>query len=258
MRFMIAILSLLLLARPVLAESFNADQKLEIGSVVKAYLLDHPEVLKEMIEKLKVKEEADAKEAQGAAIATSSKNIFHNQLDGVVGNPKGDVTVVEFLDYNCGWCKKSIKAMQELVKKDPNLRVVIKEWPIFGYTSEYAARAATASVRQDKYWVFHQALFEATLPRSEKDDAVAHAVAEAAIEKIAKSVGIDVARMKVDMKDAAIAENLVNTSKLAVALNYSGTPGFLINKNVYPGYLELAAMEKAIGSERAKGGCKDC
>jgi len=258
MRFIIAILSLLLLARPALAENFNDAQKQEIGEVVKTYLLAHPELLKDMIEKLKSKEDADAAAEQGAAVATSAKNIFHDQLDGVVGNPQGDVTVVEFLDYNCGWCKKSIKAMQELVKKDPQLRVVIKEWPIFGYTSEYAASAATASVKQNKYWAFHQALFEANLPHPQQDDEATRAAGEAAVEKIAKSVGIDVAKMKADMKDKAVVDNLANTAKLASALKFTGTPGFLINKNVYPGYLELAVMEKEIGKERANGVCKDC
>ncbi len=258
MRFIIAILSLLLLAKPVFADSFNDTQKQEIGDVVKAYLLDHPELLQQMIEKLKAKEDADASAAQGEAIATSAQNIFHDALDGVVGNPNGDVTVVEFLDYNCGWCKKNISAMQELVKKDKNLRVVIKEWPIFGYTSEYAAKAATAAVKQNKYWELHQALFAATLPHGQDDSAEAHAAGEAAVDKIAKAVGIDVAKMKTDMKDPAIMANLVNTTKLSNALKFTGTPGFLINKNVYPGYLELAAMEDAIAKERTAGVCKDC
>lgn len=258
MRFIFAVLSFLLLTGPVLAESFNDTQKQEIGDIVKAYMLEHPELLKDMIEKLKVKEDALALDEQGAAIATSAKNIFHNELDGVVGNPNGDVTVVEFLDYNCAWCKKSISAVQELVKKDPNLRVVIKEWPIFGYTSEYAARAATASVRQDKYWAFHQALFAAILPHGQEDTAATRAAGEAAVEKVAKSVGIDVAKLKTDMKDPAIEDNLTNTGKLATALKFSGTPGFLVNKNVYPGYQELAAMESAISKERSHGVCKDC
>jgi protein-disulfide isomerase len=258
MRFIIAILSVLLFAKPVLADNFSDTQKQEIGDVVKAYLLDHPELLQAMIEKLKAKEDAEATAAQNATIATSAKNIFHDDLDGVVGNPKGDVTVVEFLDYNCAWCKRNISSVQELVKKDKNLRVVIKEWPIFGYTSEYAARAATASVKQNKYWEFHQALFAATLPHGQDDSAEAHVAGEAAVEKIAKSVGIDVAKMKVDMKDPAIEANLANTVTLSTALKFTGTPGFLINKNVYPGYLELAAMEDAIAKERSNGVCKDC
>ena len=258
MRFISALISLLLLAQPVLADDFSAAQKQQIGDVVKAYMLEHPELLRDMIEKLKVKEDADASAAQGQALATSAKNIFHNELDGVVGNPNGDVTVVEFLDYNCSWCKKSISAVQELVRKDPNLRIVIKEWPIFGYTSEYAAKAATASVKQNKYWEFHQALFAATLPHGQEDNAATRAAGEAAVEKIAKSVGLDVVKLKTDMDDKDVAANLANTVKLADALKFTGTPGFLINKTVHPGYLELAAMEWAIGKERSNGVCKDC
>ena len=258
MRYIIAILSVLLLANPVLADSFNDTQKQEIGDVVKAYMLDHPELLQQMIEKLKAKEDAAATAAQSDAIATSAQNIFHDALDGVVGNPKGDVTVVEFLDYNCAWCKRNISSVQALVKKDKNLRLVIKEWPIFGYTSEYAAKAATAAVKQNKYWEFHQALFAATLPHGQDDSAEAHAAGEAAVDKIAKAVGIDVTKMKTDMKDPAIAANLENTVQLSNALKFTGTPGFLINKTIYPGYLELAAMEDAIAKERANGVCKDC
>ena len=258
MRGIFALFSFLVFAQPVLADNFTAAQKQDIGDVVKAYMLDHPELLRDMIEKLKIKEDADATAAQGETLATSAKNIFHNELDGVVGNPNGDVTLVEFLDYNCGWCKKSISAVQELVKKDKNLRVVIKEWPIFGHTSEYAASAATASVKQNKYWAFHQALFAAQLPHAQEDTDATRAVGEAAVEKIAVSVGIDVVKLKADMKDQAVEANLINTGKLAAALKFTGTPGFLINKNVYPGYLELAVMERAISKERSQGVCKDC
>ncbi len=258
MRLIIAFLSLFLVVQPVWAENFNDAQKQEIGTVVRAYLLEHPELLKEMVEGLKAKEEAEANVAQTAALSTSAQNIFHNEMDGVVGNPNGDVTVVEFLDYNCGYCKKSFAAMQELVKKDKNLRVVIKEWPIFGYGSEYAAKAVIAAIKQDKYWPLHQALFEATLPRLQDDSPASHAIGEAAVDKIAKAVGLDIAKMKADMKDPAIETNMANTGKLAAALKFTGTPGFLINKNVIPGYVELAIMEKEINKERAKGVCKDC
>ena len=229
------------------AGSFSDDQKKEMEDIVHSYLLEHPEVLGEMVDKLKAKEVADAAAAQGEALATSSKNIFHNGMDGVIGNPNGDVTLVEFMDYNCGWCHKAIKNVQELVKKDKNLRVVMKEWPIFGEGSEAGARAAMAAAKQGKYWELHQALF-----------AFQGQVTPEVVMQVAKSTGLDLAKLKTDMASAEVDANLASTLQLATALKFTGTPGFLVNKNVFPGYMELARMESMVSGERAKGVCKDC
>ena len=229
------------------AGTFSDDQKKEMEEIVHSYLTEHPEILNEIVEKLKVKEEKDATTAQSETLATSSKNIFHNAIDGVVGNPNGDVTIVEFMDYNCSWCHKSIKNVQELVKKDKNLRVVLKEWPIFGAGSEAGARAAMAAAKQGKYWELHQALF------SFQGQVTAEVVMQ-----VAKANGLDMAKLKVDMASAEVDANLASTLKLATALKFTGTPGFLVNKNVFPGYMELARMESMVAEERAKGVCKDC
>ena len=229
------------------AATFSDDQKKEMEDIVHSYLLGHPEILNEMVEKLKIKEDQDANAAQTNALATSSQNIFHNASDGVIGNPTGDVTIVEFMDYNCGWCRKSIKNVQELVKKDRNLRVVMKEWPIFGEGSEAGARAAMAAAKQGKYWELHQALF--SFQGQVTPDVVA---------QVAKANGLDMKKLKEDMASADVDANLASTIKLATALKFTGTPGFLVNKNVFPGYMELARMEDLVALERAKGVCKDC
>ena len=240
------------LALPALADNFSADQKGEIESIVKAYLLEHPEVIRDAIVALDAKEKKDAAQAQANSLNDSAKAIMHSDVDGVVGNPKGDVTMVEFMDYNCGWCKKGIKEVQTLVQSDKNVRIVMKEFPIFGHTSEYAAKAALASVKQGKYWELHQALFVATLPRDND------AAGEAAVEKIAKSVGIDVAKMKDDMKTPAIIDAIAANVDLAQKLQFTGTPGFNIDNKVYPGYIPLDEMTAGLASVRANGGCKVC
>ena len=229
------------------AGTFTDDQKMEMEDIIHSYLLAHPEVLNEIVEKLKVKEEKDAATAQSDTLANSSKFIFHNLADGVIGNPNGDVTIVEFMDYNCSWCHKAIKNVQELVKKDKNLRIVMKEWPIFGAGSEAGARAAMAAAKQGKYWELHQALF-----------AFQGQVTPEVVMQIAKATGLDVAKLKNDMASPEVDANLASTLQLATALKFTGTPGFLINKNVFPGYMELARMETMVSDERAKGVCKDC
>ena len=245
--FAIALLFSLSFGLTVRAGTFSDDQKKEMEDIVHSYLLDHPEVLNEMVDKLKVKEEKDAAATLSDTLATSSKNIFHNAVDGVVGNSNGDVTIVEFMDYNCSWCRKSIKNVQELVKKDNNIRVVMKEWPIFGEGSETAARAAMAAAKQGKYWELHQALF-----------AFQGQVTPEVVMQTAKASGLDIKKLKDDMASADVEANLAATIKLASALKFTGTPGFLVNKNVFPGYMELARMESVVADERTKGVCKDC
>ncbi|MEP6827487.1 MAG: DsbA family protein [Aestuariivirga sp.] len=243
----LAIALLFSLSLTARAGTFSDDQKKEMEDIIHSYLLEHPEVLNDMVDKLKVKEEKDAAASLSDTLATSSKNIFHNGVDGVIGNSHGDVTIVEFMDYNCGWCRKSIKNVQELVKKDKNIRVVMKEWPIFGEGSEAGARAAMAAAKQGKYWELHQALF-----------AFQGQVTPEVVMQTAKATGLDMKKLKDDMMSADVQANLDATIKLATDLKFTGTPGFLVNKNVFPGYMELARMESTVADERAKGVCKDC
>ena len=137
--------------------------------------------------------------------------------------------------------------MQALVEKDKNVRVVMKEFPIFGEGSEYAARAALASVKQGKYWKFHQALF-----------ASESKVTAEVTDQIAAEVGLDVAKMKKDMQDPAIAENIQKTQILAQTMLITGTPAFIVDDQVFPGYTQLDGLEASLATVRAAGGCKVC
>lgn len=227
--------------------SFNDAQKKEIGEIVRQYLLDNPEVL------LDVSKELDAKQAQQedsqrtAVLQSSAKQIFHSPADYVAGNPKGDVTMVEFFDYNCGWCKKGFPEVMSLLDKDQNLRFVLKEFPIFGGDSDYAAMAAIAAKKQGKYWDLHKALF-------------AHEgkVTKEVVDETATKVGIDLVQLKVDMKDPAVAQEIADNHALAQSLAINGTPGFIIDDKVSPGYLPANELAQLIGQVRANGGCKLC
>ena len=236
-----------IVAATAFAGTFSDNQKKEMEGIIHDYLLAHPEVLKEMVQKLDAQDKQDQASARNTTLSSASKDLFHNDLDGVAGNPKGDVTVVEFMDYNCGWCRKSIKEMQSVVAQDKNVRVVLKEFPIFGEGSEYAARAAMASVKQGKYWAFHQALFAS---KGQIDQAVTDAVA--------KSVGLDVAKLKEDMKSPEIDANIAKTRELADQLQFTGTPGFIVGDQVFPGFEQQDKILASIAETRANGGCKYC
>jgi protein-disulfide isomerase len=247
LRHLIALIFALSIVSPSYADSFSAGQKSDIENIIHQYLSDHPEILQEMATKLEEKTKLAETTQRTQTLNSKKADIFHNPGDAVVGNPKGDVTIVEFFDYNCGWCKKSITEMQSLVKTDKQIRVVMKEFPIFGEGSEYGAKAALASVKQGKYWQFHQALF-----------ASATKVTPEVVDQIAKEQGLDLAKLKSDMKDPTILATMQKNQLLAQALAISGTPGFVIDDQLSPGYLPLDGLQAIVATVRANGGCKLC
>lgn len=248
-RFRTALLASLMLAAPAgaWAGSFDAAQQKEIGEIVRQYLLDNPEVLLEVSRELESRQQKAESEKQAAALASNAKEIFNSGDDLVAGNPDGDITLVEFFDYNCGWCKKGLPEVLSLIESDKNLRVVMKEYPIFGGDSDYAAMAALASKAQGKYWEFHLAMLghEGKLTAADVDE-------------IAKDKGLDLDKLKADMKSPAIAEIIERNHKLASELSISGTPAFVIDNKLVPGYLPKDGLVAAIAEVRGAGGCKLC
>lgn len=243
-----AAVSLLALAGAAQAQdSFNDAQKKEIGEIVRAYLLDHPEVLLEVSKELEARQnEADAKQRE-QALSENATEIFRSPHDLVGGNPQGDVTVVEFFDYNCAWCKKGFPEVMNLLDKDKKVRLVMKEFPIFGGDSDYAAMAALASDKQGKYWQFHMAL----LGHEGK-------VTRAIVDQIAAEQGLDLGKLKADMKSPDISKIIDENQKLAGKLNITGTPAFVVDNTLVPGYVPADGLMAAINDVRAGGGCKLC
>ncbi len=248
MTFRAFVLALLLFPTTALAEdSFNDKQRAEIGQVVRQYLLDNPELLLEVSKELEIRQKAEEDKKREGALVANADAIFKSPGDLVAGNPKGDVTMVEFFDYNCGWCKKGLPEVMSLIETDKNLRLVMKEFPIFGGDSDYAAQAALASNAQGKYWEFHVALLshEGKLTRE-------------SIDEIATAQGLDLAKLKADMQSPEIAKIIAANQKLAQELSITGTPAFVIDKTVVPGYLPVDGLMAAINEVRASGGCKLC
>jgi protein-disulfide isomerase len=232
-------------ATPLLA--FTDAEKKDIGAVVKQYLLEHPEAIQEAIDELKRKQEADQATAQSQAITENATKIFRSQADLVGGNPKGKVTMVEFFDYNCGYCKRAFPDVMKMIKADGDLRLVMKEFPILGPGSLFAARAALASRKQDKYWKYHLAL----MGHEGKMD-------EEAALAIAAEVGLDVAQLKRDMDSTEVTSVIDANMKLAEQLTIQGTPAFVIDKTLIPGAIGYDGLAAAVKDVRDAGGCQVC
>jgi protein-disulfide isomerase len=239
--------SILLMAGPAAAAEFTPSQRTEMESIISDYLLEHPELLKEMSQRLEEKEKLAETEQRKSALVSESKSIFHDKADFVAGNAKAKTAMVEFFDYNCGWCKKGFPEVYSLMDADKNLRVVLKEFPIFGEDSEYAATAALAANKQGKYWALHIAMFSHD-----------GKITKAAVDDIAQAQGLDMIKLKKDMSDPAIVDTLMRNRALAQTLAINGTPAFVIGDKVVPGYLPQDELAATIEDVRARGGCSLC
>jgi protein-disulfide isomerase len=236
-------------AAPARADDFSAVQRSAIEKIIKDYLVEHPEVLQEAMSALEKKQALAEAEKAKSAIKDHSEAIFNSPFQVNLGNPQGDVTFVEFFDYNCGYCKRAMSDMFTLMDKDPKLRVVLKEFPVLGPGSVEAARVAVAVRMQDKggakYREFHQKLLGG---RGQADKARAVAVA--------KEVGLDVARIERDMKSEEVTNTINESMKLAEALGINGTPSYVIgrggNGDVVVGAVGLDSLGKKIDASRTQ------
>lgn len=229
------------------AAEFSDAQRSEIGDIVREYLLANPEIIRDVVQALEAKEQAAQLELQTKGLEEHADALYRSPDDPVAGNPDGKVTMVEFFDYNCGWCKKGIAEVLASLKEDKELRIVLKEYPIFGENSEYAARAAIAAGKQGKYWDLHVALLQHE-----------GQVDRAAVDEIAKAQGLDMARLTSDMADPSVNELLQRNHKLAAAIGVTGTPAFIVDDRFFPGYVPQTDLLAAIQSVRDNGGCKLC
>ena len=225
------------------AQGFTPAQRGEIEAIIKDYLIKHPEVLEEVMKEMEKRQSAaEAAKAQ-KAITDNTQMLFNSPRQVTLGNPKGDVTMVEFFDYNCSFCKRAMGDMMELMKTDPNLKIVLKEFPVLGEASVQAAQVAIALSMQDKggkkYLDFHQKLLSS---RGAADKAKAVAAA--------KEVGADMARLEKDMASPEVKETLAESFKLAEPLGLNGTPSYVIGKDVVIGAVGLSALKEKINAAR--------
>jgi len=235
--------ALLMLAPPVAAQEFSAPQKNEIERIIRDYLVSHPEVLQDAIAELDRRQTAADLEKTKAALTSNAETVFNSNRQVVLGNPNGDVTMVEFFDYNCGYCKRAMADMMDLLKTDPKLRIVLKEFPVLGPGSIEAAKVAVAVRMQDKngkkYLDFHQKLLGG---RGQADKARAIAVA--------KEVGFDVKRIEADMESEEAKVSLEETLKLGETLGMNGTPSYVVGSDVVVGAVGLDALRTKVSTAR--------
>jgi protein-disulfide isomerase len=221
--------------------STPADAPDAFGARVRAYLLAHPEVIMEAVQILQRRQEAAQAEALKGVIAARAEELLRDPAAPLGGNLDGDVSVVEFFDYNCPYCRNMAPVLGELLAADDGIRLVYKEYPILGPGSEAAARVALAAVRQGRYAALHDALMGA----GEK-------VGEESALRIAEALGLDLDRLRQDMADPAIVEAIARNQALAAELGINGTPAFVLGDQVVPGATTRATLELLVRDARQK------
>src|SRR4051795_13110145 len=239
-----ALLAMALCGMPAAsAQSFSDSQRGEIESMVRNYLIAHPEVLEEAMAELSKRQAAAETQKHEASIAQNAEIIFNSPRQVVLGNKDGDVTFVEFFDYNCGYCKRAMDDMLGLMKGDSKLKVVLKEFPVLSQGSIEAAQVAVAVRMQDpsgkKYLDFHQKLLGG---RGQADKARAMAAA--------KDAGLDMARLEKDLASSEVKATLEENLKLAEAMGMNGTPSYVIGKQVVIGAVGVDNLKEKIGLAR--------
>lgn len=220
-------------------DTFTSAQRQAIEKIVHDYLVNHPEALVEALQAADNKMKRDAHDKAQSALLAHKREIFEDPNTPVGGNPKGSVSLVEFFDYRCPYCKEVEPAIEKLADGDKDLRFVYKEFPVLGPASLTAAKAALAARKQGKYAEFHRAMM-----------ALKGAIDDASVFKVAASVGLDLGRLKRDMKDPEIERELKANNDLARALDIDGTPGFVIGNTIVPGAVSLDALKKLIDDAR--------
>ncbi len=228
---------------PARAQTFAPDQRTEIEKIVREYLVSHPEVLQDAMAELEKRQTAEDAEKHLAVIKDNATAIFSSPRQVNLGNPQGDVTLVEFFDYNCAFCKRAMSDMLDLLKNDPKLRIVLKEFPVLGEGSVQAAQVAVAVRMQDKtgkkYLDFHTKLLGGRGPADK-----AHALAAA------KDAGFDMARIDKDLQSDEVKQTLEENLKLAEGLGLNGTPSYVFPGEVVVGAVGLPALKGKVNTAR--------
>lgn len=220
--------------------------KSDVEQIVRDYLLNHPEILVEMSNNLRAKQESMQAQNDKSLVQAHAKALFANKADPQTGNPDGSLTIVEFFDYNCGYCKRAHPLVAELLKKDKDIRYIYKQFPILTETSYYAARVALAVQLSDpsRYMALHEKLIGFNGPLND----------EAQVQKLAKEAGVNWDKVKATLSDPRIDQSISQNRALAEALGVSGTPAFIVGDQILRGApRDLASLEEVVKEARNDG-----
>ena len=221
---------------PVTPKAFSDSEKAGIEDIIKNYLTkDHPEVMMQAMQELQRRDQESAQTKTQDALKADADKVFSDPNSPIGGNPKGSVVMVEFFDYNCGYCKMSEPDTEKILKEDKDVKFIYKDFPILGPVSVEAAKAALASVKQNGYVKFHDALM------AKKDH-----LSEDVIYQVAKDVGLNIEKLKKDAASDDVAAQIKANQALGRAIGVRGTPMFIIGSQVYPGALQYEQMKVAV------------
>ncbi|MFW8635679.1 DsbA family protein [Cribrihabitans pelagius] len=234
-----AALALSLAALPSLAPAADLSEE-EIKQLVYEAIMERPEIIMQAVEKLRSSEAAAQDAAVQNALEDNRDMLERDANAPVLGNPEGDVTVVEFFDYNCPYCRRAMPHVQGLLEADENVRVVYREWPILGEGSVFAARAALAARNQGKYEEFHWALM-----------GMEGRAGEATVMRAAQEVGLDTEQLRRDMEAPEVEAHIAASMRLAGALGFNGTPSFVVGGNLVPGLAEQSRLQQLVDQTRS-------
>jgi protein-disulfide isomerase len=218
----------------------SKEQRAVIESIIYDYLLENPSVVRQALQNLAVREEQEKSDAVARNLAALKSEIYAGGGSVSLGKTDADVPVVVFFDYFCGYCRKTLPALQNLIAKDKSIRVIYKQLPILGPQSMTAAHAALAAARQGKFAEFHLELL------------TANGVDETELKAISDRLGLDFGQLKKDMGSADIIAEIARTSRLAETLDIAGTPAYLVGDRIIPGAIDSEALSKIVASERQK------
>jgi protein-disulfide isomerase len=224
---------------------FNEQQRKAIGEIVREYLLTNPEVLQEALAELEKRQAEAQRVAARSAIKESRETLLNSPHSIVAGNPQGDVTLVEFFDYNCGYCKRALADVRSLLKTDPKLRLVMKDFPVLGPDSVEASRVSLAVKNQisgEKLFDYHVRVMESR-GRVNGERALA----------VAKEMGLDIGRIQKDIESATVRTALQENVALGDKLGLTGTPAFIVGEEIIPGAVGLDPLRQIVASTRQCG-----
>lgn len=227
-------------ALPARADEFTPAQKQELGQFIRDYLVNNPDVLKDAIEALDKRDKANAQAEQQKVVASEAGPLFSSKYQATIGNPSANATLVEFFDYNCHFCKGALPDVTKLMKDDPNLKIVLKDFPVLGPGSVEAAKVASAARNQlpgDKFWAFHSKLLASHGP-----------VGKAEALAVAKELGLDMDRLNKDMESPEIKTGLDEVMRLADELQINGTPTFVVGQDLVVGAVGYDQLKEKIDS----------
>ena len=239
MRIFMSLALFCFFAVPVQAQEMSQVEKEKINEMIETYIQDNPAIIMQSLEDFRTQQMAEAEAEQQQALLNSSA-VFEDDKFPVVGAADADVRIVEFFDYNCGYCKRALQDLQLLLEADDKIEVVLVDMPILGPDSLVASKWALAAEKQDKYFDYHTAIMAHSGRKNEQ-----------IMETLAKNVGLDIEKLRADANSEEVAERIQENLELARTIGIQGTPGFIIGDELYRGYIGYDGMKAIITETRA-------